>query len=325
MLLAVMMTMACAVPAFAASYPNKVGGYSVPATLTMQLGESKVLTVTSPSNGKYINVSFQTSNNIVKMSGYSAGSYWGKKAQIKFTGNKTGSFYSIATVEVFNKKGVPSSQIAEYKLYCKVTVTPKTVNVSRIKLNRSSLTLTEGESVKLTATISPSNATDKTVTWSSSNPSVVTVSNGTITAKKPGTAIITTRSSNGKKASCRVTVKKKIIPVTSVSLSQYSVSLTVGSTTTIYATVKPANATNKTVTWSSSNPSVATVSGGRITAKKPGTAKITAKSNNGKKATCTVKVTADNGKYLNVSDAYTILNTFRTTKSNQWYLSLIHI
>jgi len=86
-----------------------------------------------------------------------------------------------------------------------------TVDVEKVSLNKSATTLTEGESETLTATITPSNATgDKTVKWSSSNGVVAAVdSNGKVTAKKAGTAVITVTSSNGKSASCTVTVKQK--------------------------------------------------------------------------------------------------------------------
>ena len=169
-----------------------------------------------------------------------------------------------------------------------------TVDVEKVSLNKSATSLTEGESETLTATITPSNATgDKTVKWSSSNEAVAAVdSNGKVTAKKAGTAVITATSSNGKTAGCTVTVKQKEIAITGISLNKSTTSLTEGESETLTATITPSNATgDKTVKWSSSNEAVAAVdSNGKVTAKKAGTAVITATSSNGKSASCTVTV-----------------------------------
>ena len=153
-----------------------------------------------------------------------------------------------------------------------------------------------GETQTLTATVSPSNATNKTVTWSSSNTSVATVSSsGVVSAKAAGSATITVKTNDGNKtATCKVTVTTATIAVTSVSLNKSSLSMTVGETQTLTATVLPTNATNKTVTWSSSNTSVATVSSsGTVTAKTAGSATITVTTNDGGKfATCSITVTS---------------------------------
>ena len=174
---------------------------------------------------------------------------------------------------------------------CAVTVEKKVIPVSSVTLSKSSLSLVEGESSTLTATVSPSDATDQTVTWTSSNTAVAKVDGGKVTAVKEGTATITA-SCGGKSATCTVTVKKKVIPVSSVALNKSALFLLVGESSTLTAEVYPANATDKTVTWSSSNPSVATVSGGKVTAVKAGTATITAKSGE-KSATCAVTVSKD--------------------------------
>jgi len=165
------------------------------------------------------------------------------------------------------------------------------VPVTSVTMRPTSLNLKVGETGSLTATVAPSNATDKTLTWKSSNTSVATVSDGTVTAKAVGTATITATSNNGKSATATVTVTKDDVAVTSVSVSPASLSLTVGDTGELTATVSPSNATDKTLTWKSSNTSVATVSDGTVTAKAAGTATITATSNNGKVGTATVKVT----------------------------------
>ena len=174
---------------------------------------------------------------------------------------------------------------------CVVTVEKKVIPVTSVALSKSSLSLVEGESSTLTATVSPSDATDQTVTWTSSNTAVAKVDGGKVTAVKEGTATITA-SCGGKSATCTVTVKKKVIPVSSVALNKSALFLLVGESSTLTAEVHPANATDKTVTWSSSNPSVATVNGGKVTAVKAGTATITAKSGE-KSATCAVTVSKD--------------------------------
>ena len=159
----------------------------------------------------------------------------------------------------------------------------------------------EGESETLVATVSPDNATDKTVTWSSTNTSVATVdASGRVTAIKEGTATITAKAGD-KSATCSVTVSKNVVAVTSIALNKTSLSLKEGESETLVATVSPDNATDKTVTWSSTNTSVATVdASGRVTAIKEGTATITAKAGD-KSATCavTVKKKADSGQNEN--------------------------
>ena len=171
---------------------------------------------------------------------------------------------------------------------------PAVVSVTNVTLNMSSVEITEGETASITATISPDNADNKKVFWTSSDASVATVSNGTVTAVKPGTATITATSDDGgKTATCVVTVKEKTYAVTGVSLDKTTLTLTEGDSQTLNATVSPSNATNKKVLWTSSDASVATVSNGTVTAVKPGTATITATSDDGgKTASCVVTVTS---------------------------------
>ncbi|MDE6650562.1 MAG: Ig-like domain-containing protein, partial [Muribaculaceae bacterium] len=178
------------------------------------------------------------------------------------------------------------------KSTCKVTVIP--TSVESVRLSNTSLSLTEGETATLTATVSPSDATDKTVTWTSSDTSVATVSaDGKVTAVKTGTATVTASSFNGKTATCIVMVSADIIPVTGISISKSTLNITEGEMMTLAATLTPSDATDKSVTWTSSDMSVATVSAdGTVTAVKAGTATITASSSNGKTATCTVTVAA---------------------------------
>ena len=167
-----------------------------------------------------------------------------------------------------------------------------TVSVTGVSLNKNSTTLVVGGTETLTATVSPSNATNKNVTWTSSNTSVATVSNGTITAKKAGSATITVKTQDGNKtATCSVTVNSNTVSVTSVSLDKNSLTLDIGDNETLIATISPSNATNQNVSWTSSNTGVATVSNGIVSAISAGTATISVKTQDGNKtATCLVTV-----------------------------------
>ena len=201
-----------------------------------------------------------------------------------------------------------------------------TVDVEKVSLNKSATTLTEGESETLTATITPSNATgDKTVKWSSSNEAVAAVdSNGKVTAKKAGTAVITATSSNGKTAGCTVTVKQKEIAITGISLNKNTTSLTEGESEILTATIAPSNATgDKTVKWSSSNEAVAAVdSNGKVTAKKAGTAVITVTSSNGKSASCTVTV-KQKDTYTGLRDVNGTLTYFTNGQADKTYTGFV--
>ena len=167
------------------------------------------------------------------------------------------------------------------------------IGVTSVTLDKTDLTLDVNDKATLTATVNPNDATNKTVTWKSDKPEIVEVdSNGNVTAKAAGTATITA-TVDGKSASCKVTVNgQTTVPVASVKLNQTTLELIAGKEATLTATVKPDDATNKTVTWSSNNETVATVdNNGKVTAKAAGEAIITAKVGD-KQATCNVKVTA---------------------------------
>ena len=167
---------------------------------------------------------------------------------------------------------------------CVVNVLP--IMVEEISFNKTSVSLKAGETVTLTATVKPDDATDKTVTWSTSDASVATVNDGVVTAKKVGTATITAKAGD-KSATCEITVVST--PVTAVTLNKTSVSLKAGETVTLTATVKPDDATDKTVTWGSSDESVAKVENGIVTAIGKGLSTITAKAGD-TSATCMVTV-----------------------------------
>ena len=169
------------------------------------------------------------------------------------------------------------------------------VAVSGITLNNSTLSLTTGQNFTLQAMLSPSNATNKEVTWESSDAGVAAVSkDGVVTAKKAGKATIVAKAADesGKYASCVVTVTEVKKEVTGVTLNKSSLNLGVGGSEVLSATVLPADATNKQVTWLSSTPSVATVSqSGVVTGVKEGTAQISVITADGSKtAICSVIV-----------------------------------
>jgi uncharacterized protein YjdB len=159
-------------------------------------------------------------------------------------------------------------------------------------MNKAEVTLTEGDSETLTATVKPDDATDKTVTWTSSDANVASVdAYGKVTAVKEGQATITAKAGEIS-ASCSVTVNKKVIHVTEVVLNKTQLKLTEGDSEILIATVKPDDATNKIVTWITSDKKIATVDNdGVVRAIASGTAKITAKAE-GKTASCEVIVSA---------------------------------
>ena len=161
--------------------------------------------------------------------------------------------------------------------------------VKGISLNETNISYKPGETFELVATVSPDDAADKTVTWYSSDETIATVSSsGLVTMVKPGTAVITAKTVNGKTAKCEVTVLP--IEVSGITLSESNIRLEAGKTQQLTATVFPDDATNKTVTWTSSNAAVAKVSSsGVVTAIRTGNATITAKSGN-VSASCSIEV-----------------------------------
>ncbi len=192
---------------------------------------------------------------------------------------------------------------------CKVTVTKPEVKLTRIALNKANASIEKGKILQLKATVTPDNATNKAVIWTSSNTKIATVSSsGKVTAKAAGTVTITctAKDGSGKKATCKVTVTNPVVKVTKVTLNKTKAALSPKETLTLKATVTPTNATNRAVTWTSSNTKIATVSStGKVTAKAAGTVTITctAKDGSGKKATC--KITVYNNTQAYVARIYT--------------------
>lgn len=205
--------------------------------------------------------------------------------------------------------------------YHRVTVKPNSVTsvtISSPHLSNGKLTLTEGDTEQLTATVYP-NGANKTVTWTTSNESVAKVSSeGLVTAQKAGTATITCHAKNNKTASCEVTVNAAEVPISSLKLSQTSLSLFVGGTATLTAEVN-SDATSKTVTWSVSEGTAVTVDQtGKVTAVAAGDATITAKAGE-KTATCTVTVSKKAGSISFKESTVNVDNTaspFTNTLTN---------
>ena len=164
---------------------------------------------------------------------------------------------------------------------------PPAAAVSKITLDLKKATIGVGEKLNLKVMKTPAQA-KTTYTWSSSAPKVVYVSQtGKIKARKKGKATITVKSANGKQAACKITVKKA---PKKISFKQKSLTLKKGKKATLKVKL-PAGTASRKLTFSSSKSSVAAVSAqGKVTAKKAGTARITVKTYNGKKARITVKV-----------------------------------
>lgn len=244
----------------------------------------------SPSNATTKSVTWKSSNTRV--------------VTVNSAGRLTAVGNGSATITVTAKDG--SKKTAT----CKVTVKiPTVVKVNNVSLNKNDLALTsKGQSYQLSASVAPSNASNKSVKWTSGNPKVATVSSsGKVTAVANGNTTITATAADGsgKKDICAVTVNipkpadptptptPSVVKVNSVSLNQSSLSLTKkGQTAQLSASVSPSNATNKSINWSSSNSNVATVSNGVVTAVGNGSATITATAadGSGKRASCSVTV-----------------------------------
>lgn len=182
-----------------------------------------------------------------------------------------------------------------------------TIDVNKINLSNSDISLTVGETQTLTAVVIPENATNKNISWKSANSSIASVSNGTITAKQVGNTVITVSSDDGCSSSCTVEVKAEIINVTGISLEKTSTSLVEFNKFELNAIVTPEDATDKSITYSSSNEKVASVKNGLITAEGAGNAKITLTTVNGEfSVVFSIYVTNDHrlGNFIDSRDGH---------------------
>ena len=164
------------------------------------------------------------------------------------------------------------------------------IKVTGITVNPTSLYLDVGETGSLTATVSPKDAENQTVIWFVADGSVVSLSNGTVTALKAGNTTVTAKSDDGGyTATCSVIVNNKAVSISSITISPSTLVLKEGESSSLTATVSPADATDQTIIWASSNTSIATVRDGNVTAVAEGSATITAKAGD-KSAACEVTV-----------------------------------
>lgn len=204
---------------------------------------------------------------------------------------------TIATVEngvVYGKAvGEATISVSSFNLglkdICKITVTP--IEATGIKLSENEKTMTTGESFRLEYTIEPENTTNKEVEWESSDKTIATVNaDGEVTAVSDGECTITVKV-KGSDTSAKCVVKVNPIKVTGVTLNETTKSIEAGESFTLTATVSPENAKDKSIKWSSSDPNIAKVEDGLVTALAKGTCNIIATTNDGSfKAQCAVNV-----------------------------------
>lgn len=191
---------------------------------------------------------------------------------------------------------VVSATSGDFVALCSVTVADAIIQVESVTINTSEVNVEEGsESIVLTATVLPEDATDKTVTWASSDDTVATIDeNGLLTIVGIGVANITASAGDVVSEPCIVTVSQRVISVDSVSLNEETLELLLDSEPiTLVATVLPENASNKNVTWNSDNEEVVTVSEGIVTVVGEGSAVITVITEDGNhSASCSVTVSS---------------------------------
>jgi uncharacterized protein YjdB len=297
----------------AVAFPRKAISYTLGEGITFSVGESdyilvdgysehgKVYKFTMPKQGilrlfvdepnwnRWYYYFYSVSDANTRLSEV----YSGSKKDIEYN-NATGSYQMTAetALDAGEYYVIIDSGIISDPIKLTMSYIEPTISVSAITLNATQVNLDKGKQYALTASISPTNASNKDIIWKSEDPSVATVDNGLVTAVGYGTTKITASSADGgASASCVVNVPIADVPVMSVSLSSPSFTLTVGQSRTITATVNPSNATQRGIVWTSSAPEVATVSGGIITARSAGVTKITASSTDGvHKASITVTV-----------------------------------
>lgn len=255
--------------------------------------EAESLKIKDSTLNLYSGKSYQINYDIYPENYTEKSIYWettdARVATVTDSGNVFARMVGSATLTAF-VNGKESDKII-------VNVKNRNIDLSEINVYPKSIDMDISESYKLNIEYIPSNASDKTTKYYSSNSEVAYISReGIITALKSGTSIITI-TSNGKSTTMTVNVKKKdestpSIPVNYISLSVTSITLNVLEEQTVTATINPSNASNKNLSWSSSNNNVVSVNNGKIKALKEGTATITVTSSNNKKATLKVEVKA---------------------------------
>ena len=241
--------------------------------LTINVGQKKNLKATKTPKSSSAKVSWKSSKT--------------KVAKVNNKGVVTGVGKGTATITASAKSGGKT-----YKAKCKVTV--KRIPVKSVTLSVSKKTLTVGEKITIKATVKPNNASNKKLTYKSADTKVATVSSGgVITAKAAGTVKITATAKDGSKknASLTITVNKPEVKVTELKTDSSKITLDVGKTQKLNITVLPANASIKTLKYTSASPNVAVVSAdGVVTARAQGSSDITIAATDGSGIKTVVKV-----------------------------------
>ena len=261
------------VPVEKVTIDNKKEGEAV----TLNKGESYTLEATvAPSNATDKTIEWTVSDS--------------KVLSVDQSGKVTALAAGTAKVTVTTKDGGKTDECSFV-----VVVPVEKVEITAVPQDNKMI---EGDEFRFVAAVTPADATDKTLAWTSSQTSVLTIDqDGKAVAIKAGKATVTVSSADGKcTASCEITVEEPapvVIPVAGVTLDVTSLELEVGQQATLKATVTPEDATDKTVTWTSSNAEVAEVTSGVVVAKSAGEAVISVKTADGDKtATCKVTVKA---------------------------------
>lgn len=308
---------------------NDASGKS--ATSTISVINMVEKSIEFDDRNKYLNATYVVGEEINVTCSFNAGTgkvldntgvtFWFRQVQADWVGitkdikvsdlSASGKSSGTAKATISLADALPSDQIGTDFYFLWITITPEgeaqygiptgvnpvkvvagaPISVTGVSLSRSTATVDVGANVSLTATVTPSNATNRNVIWSSSNAAIASVSNGVVTGVAEGTATITATTADGAKtATCTVTVNKPIVAVSSISLDLSSVEVKLSETFTFQPTVLPENATDKTITWQSSNTSVATIANGVVTPVSVGQTTITATSNNAKTATSVVTI-----------------------------------
>ena len=274
-----------------------------PSSITIEVGESKEIKASVvPENATYKNILWESADPSIATINNGL-----------ITGVKVGNTsISVSTEKMKITRIIP------------VKVTEPYIKVERIDVKEPIINIYEGDRYKLEYTIVPDNATNKNISVRTSDKNIAALTeNHEIYGNSVGNAIITLSSDNIE-ATIDVTVQKKIIDVNKITLDKSKLTLEIGKSNTLKATISPSNATNKTITWTSSDNSVATVDNGKVTAIKAGTTTITATSNNGKVATCTVTVKEAYEKSI-VNDRLKGYNTVASCNSDTMKYRIVDV
>ena len=264
-------------------------------TITLN-STSKILATAEPMNASNSKIYYSSSNSSivsVDTNGYIRGNSIGS-TYISISAENITKLYKVTVVNSSSGGGGNSGGGGG---------TSTTVALNSISIP-STLSVQEGSTSKLTVTYSPSNATNKKVTWKSSDTSIATVDgNGNVKGIASGEATITVTSNDGNKtATCVVTVTGIDKTLKSISLNKTELTLDMGQEETLTVTFNPANTDDKNIRWVSSNDEIATVEDGKVKALRPGTAEIKAKGAENTEATCTVTVLSAPIESISFSD-----------------------